>query len=144
MPADTCSELIREGKTDKALQALDYCLKVIPDTNIPFDFPDGSYRMAESYYQLGQTGKADAIIQKLAARSVEYITWYLSMNKYQWPAVANQCMTHLYMLNEENKLMEKYRSPLLNTYRQVFDELYDILSYRDNRGHPTGITNEAD
>lgn len=117
-------ELMKEGKTDKALEVIDHCLKAIPDTSIPFDFPDCSYRFAEYYYQLGQTDKADAIMSKLADKSIEYITWYLSMNNYQWPAVTSNCMTHLYILNEVNKIMEKYNSTLTDRYWAVFDELY--------------------
>lgn len=120
-------ELIKENKNNRALQVLDYCQKVIPDASIPYDFPDGSYRMAESYYQLGEMEKADTVLNKLAEKSVEYSTWYLSMNNYQWQAVANQYMTHLYILNEIIKITEKYGSSLTDVYWPVFEKLYKQL-----------------
>jgi hypothetical protein len=36
-------QLIREGKTDRARQALDYCLKVLPDKSIPYDYISSNF-----------------------------------------------------------------------------------------------------
>lgn len=41
-------QLIREGKKDKALAALDYAEKMIPSTNVPYDWANGSFQMAEA------------------------------------------------------------------------------------------------
>ncbi len=69
--------LINEGKKDKALKALDYCMKVIPATTVPHDYV--SIYLADQYYQLGQTAKGDAIMAAVADSEVENITWFNSL-----------------------------------------------------------------
>ena len=68
-------QLIKEGKKDKALAALDYAEKMIPSSNVPYDCANGAFQMAEAYYQLGQTEKANKIIDELANKSLEYMFW---------------------------------------------------------------------
>ena len=63
-------QLIKEGKKDKALAALDYAEKMIPSSNVPYDWANGAFQMAEAYYQLGQTEKANKIIDELANKSL--------------------------------------------------------------------------
>ena len=78
--AQLITQLIKEGNKDKALAALEYAEKIIPAFNVPYDFQNGALEMAEAYYQLGDTAKADQIIDELANKSVEYLTWYLSLD----------------------------------------------------------------
>ena len=54
-------QLMREGKKDKAKAALDYAEKMIPAYNVPYDWQNGAVQMAEAYYQLGETAKADSV-----------------------------------------------------------------------------------
>lgn len=52
------SQLIKEGKKDKALEVLDYSLKVIPSTTVPHDYiMSSSKEMADDYLALGETEK---------------------------------------------------------------------------------------
>ena len=57
--AQLIEQLMKEGKKDKALAALDYAEKMIPAYNVPYDWQNGAVQMAEAYYQLGETEKAD-------------------------------------------------------------------------------------
>ena len=72
--AQLVQQLMKEGKKDKAKAALDYVEKMVPAVNVPYDFQNGSLQMAEAYYQLGETEKADAIVKALADKAVEYVT----------------------------------------------------------------------
>lgn len=123
-------ELILEGKKDKALNVLNYCLETIPAESLPYDYMNSSQYMAEFFYQLGEQEKADGIISQLAQKSVEYITWYLSMKNHRWHIVSEACMTHLYLLNEEIKIMEKYKSELLDRYGREFEQLYQMFELK--------------
>ena len=38
---------------------------MIPSYNVPYDWANGAFQMAESYYQLGQNEKANKIIESL-------------------------------------------------------------------------------
>ncbi len=69
--------LIKEGKNDKALEALNYCMKVLPSNTVPLDGYVGSY-LATQYYRLGENEKGDAIMEKIAQNTLEYIKWYSS------------------------------------------------------------------
>ena len=68
------------ARKDKAKAALDYAEKMIPAYNVPYDWQNGAVQMAEAYYQLGETAKADEMMKALADKAVEYLTWYLSLD----------------------------------------------------------------
>ena len=72
--AQLVAQLIQEGKKDKALAALNYAEKMIPDYNVPYDWQNGATQMAEAYYQLGKQAQGDEIIKAMANKAVEYIT----------------------------------------------------------------------
>jgi tetratricopeptide (TPR) repeat protein/MFS family permease len=55
--------LILEGKKDSARKALDYCMSVIPDEVSPYDY--FVVGLAECYYKIGDTEKADKICQRI-------------------------------------------------------------------------------
>ena len=110
--AQLIEQLMKEGQKDKALAALDYAEKMIPAYNVPYDWQNGAVQMAEAYYQLGQTEKADKIMDALANKAIEYMTWYLSLDDSQFFVSTREFEYHIALLNEELKLMEKYKSKL--------------------------------
>lgn len=124
--ATLANTLIKEGKPQKALRVLNHCLEVIPHQSLPFDYRNGAITIAGCYYKLGETQKADEVITRLADKSIEYITWYLTMKEHRWYSVAGSCMNHLYVLSEVTKIMEKYNSELLDTYWETFKQLYEL------------------
>ena len=104
-------QLIREGKNDKAKKALDYAEKMIPAYNVPYDWQNGAVQMAEAYYQLGETEKADSIMKALADKAVEYLTWYLSLDEQRFAMSSREIIDYqLPILSSEVKLMQKYNS----------------------------------
>ncbi|MBB4044129.1 tetratricopeptide (TPR) repeat protein [Bacteroides reticulotermitis] len=118
-------QLIREGKKDKALAALDYAEKMIPSTNVPYDWANGSFQMAEAYYQLGKKEKADQIIDALANKSLEYMNWYLSLTDNQLAIAGESFMYNAGLIDAEVRLMEKYKSEELSKrYSPQLERLY--------------------
>lgn len=128
--AQLIEQLIKEGQKDKALAALDYAEKMIPAYNVPYDWQNGAVQMAEAYYQLGQTEKADKIMDALASKAIEYLTWYLSLDDSQFFVSTREFEYHIALLNEELKLMEKYKSKLSENYSAKLDELYNMYVSR--------------
>ena len=119
-------QLIKEGKKDKALAALDYAEKMIPSHNVPYDWANGAFQMAEAYYQLGQNEKANKIIDELANKSLEYMIWYLSLTDYQLSIASENFMYNAGLLDAEVRLMEKYKSEeLAKHYSEQLDQLYN-------------------
>ena len=133
------SQLIREGKTDKALKALDYCEKVIPSTTVPHDYiMSSSKEMADNYIKLGQQEKAASILNHMANNSVEYITWYLSLDDARFASSYENCMRHFYILDDVCKSLAnvkegKEQESAAFHYTQKFEELYKLLENRVGR-----------
>ena len=101
--AQLITQLMKEGKKDKALAALEYAEKMIPAFNVPYDVQNGALEMAEAYYQLGNNTKADQIIDELANKSVEYLTWYLSLDDNHLLMSQREFIMHLSALDMEVK-----------------------------------------
>ena len=128
--AQLIGQLMKEGKKDKALAALDYAEKMIPAVNVPYDYQNGAFQMAEAYYQLGQTAKADKIVDAMANKAVEYMTWYLSMNDNQLAISQQEFAYNLGLLDVEVKLLEQYKSPLAKHYSDLLEKLYNMYVTR--------------
>ena len=87
--------------------------------------------MAEAYYQLGETAKADAIMKALANKAVEYLTWYMSLDENHFAISAREFEYHWAVLDAEVKIMQKYNSKLAEIYEPKVEELYTM--YVDRR-----------
>lgn len=126
-------QLLREGKNEMALQALDYCERMIPAFNVPYDFQNGAFNMAEAYFRLNQRDKADHIIDAIANKAVEYITWYLSMNDARLAVSAREVGYNLSLLEESIRIMEQINSPLTDNYKNQMNALYSMYVERMQR-----------
>lgn len=132
------SQLIKEGKKDKALKALDYCEKVIPSTTVPHDYVmSSSKEMADNYLALGQTQKAEKILNELANNAVEYATWYLSLDDTRFASSYENCMRYFYILDDVCKTLANIKDSKTGKetdsalhYAQKFDQLYKLLEQR--------------
>jgi hypothetical protein len=75
--------LIEEGKKDKAIKALDKCLEVTPQENVPYDAT--LYSIVIGYYQAGATEKANALAKKLFDNYESNINYYYSFDRKSIP-----------------------------------------------------------
>ena len=123
-------QLMREGQKEKAKAALDYAEKMIPAYNVPYDWQNGAVQMAEAYYQLGEMQKADEMMQALADKAVEYLTWYLSLDDERFLLSTREYEYHWALLDAEVKSMKKYDSKLVDIYSPKVDELYELYLTR--------------
>ena len=119
------SQLVKEGEKEKALKALDYAEKKIPAYNVPYDWANGAFQMAEAYYQLRQKEKADKIMDELANKSLEYMIWYLSMSDAQLAIAGENFVYNASLLDAYIRLLQKYDSEeLAKHYSMQLDTLY--------------------
>ena len=143
------TQLIKEGKKDKALKALDYCSEVIPSTTVPHDYiMSSSKEMADDYLALGEKEKGEAILNDLANKSVEYITWYLSLDDQRLQGSYEDCLRNFYILDEINKSLaranaaggvqgegeQQKKSDMASHYAKKFEELYEVFNKRVGGG----------
>ena len=148
MFVQVASQLIKEGKNEKALKALDYAQQVIPSKNVAHDYVmSSSKEMAEDYIALGEYAKAETILDELANRAVEYITWYMSMDDDRLALSYENCLRNFYILDEINKSFDRIAekkqgqaegemsasSEMADHYAQKFEELYDMFNVRIGR-----------
>ena len=148
MFVQVASQLIKEGKYEKALKALDYCQQVIPSKNVAHDYiMSSSKEMADDYIALGEYAKAESILDELANKAVEYITWYMSLDDERLALSYENCVRNIYILDEINKSFDKIAqkkqgqtegemstsSEMADHYAQKFEELYDMFNVRIGR-----------
>ncbi|MDR3652044.1 MAG: DUF2723 domain-containing protein [Paludibacter sp.] len=92
------SALIDKGDTVRAKKALDYCAKVIPGTTVRYDY--FSTRLAISYYRVHEYAKGNAIMDAVAKDCVEYLDWFLTLDKNQMNNSANEISQNFSILYE--------------------------------------------
>jgi len=110
--------LAAEGKTDKAIEALDYGTKVLPDYNVPYDFYS-TYEIGNLYYKLGEVDKAKKIYDILVNSSLKTLKWFSKLSPQQYVGVMDEARRELYYLQN-----------LLKDYKQINPGAYDA-SYND-------------
>ena len=128
--ADMVSALLKEGKNDKALKALNYCEKVIPAYNVEYDFQNGALQIADSYYKLGKKANAERIINAMAKKSIQYLKWYLSMNDSQIATAAGQIQYNLVIINEIDKVLQKDDPKLSKALNMQMNIIYALYAQR--------------
>ena len=132
------SQLIKEGKNDKALEVLDYCQKVIPSTTVRHDYIySSSKEMADDYITLGKPEKAEEILEELAKDATEYCRWYLSLDDARFASSYENCVRYFYILDDVCKTMNEIKEPQTGEvsprglhYHQTFEQLYKQLEGR--------------
>ncbi len=92
--------LMDEGKTGKALKALEKCESEIPEYNVPHEAFSGSMEMATAYMQLGKIDKAEHIIKALTKRSEEYVDWYLSLSDRDFRVAYKECYAEIITIGD--------------------------------------------
>ncbi len=136
------SQLIKEGKKDKAAEVLEYCEKVIPSTTVPHDYIySSSKEMSDNFIKLGKAEKAEDILKQLAETSSQYVAWYLSLDDMRFITSYENCMRHMYCLDEVCKSLENIKDgktgEICETgviYAKKFNELYKLLETRVGQG----------
>ena len=135
------TQLIKEGKKEQALKALNYCKQVIPASNVPHDYiMSSSKEMAMNFAALGEYKKAEDILNQMANNAVEYLTWYLSLDDTRLASSYENCMRYFYILDDVCKSLSELKPQsgeqqnetfdAASHYTKKFNELYDMLGAR--------------
>ena len=126
------NQLMKEGKNDEALKALQYCDKVIPASSVPYDFQNSALDMAKAYLKLGQAEAGNSILKAMADKSFAYIGWYLGMENMRLAGYAQDCILHFYLLDDIVKSLQqqKEKPAFADEYIKKFETLYGQFSQR--------------
>lgn len=116
MFASLVDALVKEGKKDKALKALDYSLKVIPKTAVSHS--DGiSVNMGLSYFEIDQPGKGIALLNEVADNALATLRWHKNLTPNQFRTVGNDNreqkrllynVLSIYNTHGQKKLLDQY------------------------------------
>ena len=115
--------LIDEGDSIRAKKALDYCLQVIPDYNVPHDFYS-SGELANSYNRIGEVEKAAELYKTLAELSLKNLNWYSRLTDRHYVSVVNDVRRDLYQLQFILAFFHTYDSKLYEQYVSEYEQYY--------------------
>ena len=131
--ATLASELLREGKQEKAIKVLEKAEKEIPPYNVPHSYSSGSITLAYVWSKVGNREKAREIAQAIAAQSEEYNEWYLVQpegimrsNTSIWLQYLNQMEYALDILND-NGYDEKEANASMNRFEHYFQSFLKLV-----------------
>lgn len=118
--------LINEGKDDKALAALDYCLKVIPANTVPMGGESVSF--ADAYFAIDQPEKAEAVIKIILDRSEQSLNWFHRLKPDQMAGSTSDIRSNfdnllrIAMVYQQHGDMAKYKALIekLQGYAQLY------------------------
>lgn len=111
MFGDLVVQLIAEGKNDKALTALDLIMEKIPGWQVTHDLT--SVSLAQSYLDLGEKAKGEALLTEILDNSAGYLNWYKDLTSGQLRSVGNDYQKHLYIVHTIHEMSVSYGLPEL-------------------------------
>ena len=125
--ARVAKQLIREGKTEEALKALDKGLEVLPSPKIRYTDAN-TYPFIEAYYGLGEMEKGDKLMTDYANVLIEYLEYYLLFDGYKANLVANEIRDKMDSLSELYYLAAFAKR---NDLIEWFNKYYRTFGYTD-------------
>jgi len=126
MFAQLIGALIAKNDKNRALKALDYCMKVIPGNTVRHGY--SSTQLADYYYKLGQFEKGNTIMDGIANDCVQNLNWYTSLSSSQQNTVSNRIGHNMAVLNQvlricdeakQKKLLDKYLPTFMKYSQRV-------------------------
>ncbi len=129
--AHLINTLIKEGKKDKALKALEKCDTEIPDYNVPYKVDNGGLEIADAFIACGKVEKGVSILDKIEKNSREYIRYYASLNNFRFSSAWRDCRSEIYALLEVQRSLEslgKTNDKNAKTYAERASKLLPFIN----------------
>ena len=122
--------LIEEGKTEKALNALNLCMEKIPSSIVPMTEENFTF-FGQYYFKLGQPEKAIALLSEMGDSSIEMLDWYFNLKPSHFLSVGQSLLSNIRTLHYVSAILkENNQADLSAKYRQeleVFANAYDAI-----------------
>ncbi len=133
--AQLALNLIKEGKNDKALKALQKAEKEIPNTNVPMNYMSGGNDYARAYALLGQKKKALEVINDVWKNCEQYARYYLSLQGYRFEAAQHDCMIQFSVMSQLSEITEMVDKKLAEKQGKQIDQLYETYLSKGGQGY---------
>ncbi len=114
--------LIKEGKKDKAEQVLDHCVKVLPPSNVKYDY--SALSLAMGYLNIDKKDKAVEIFEAVAKYSMGNLNWYFRLNPNQFRSVFGSVEQDLLVMREVLSAYQQIDPKLTEKYLKEFNVYY--------------------
>lgn len=124
--------LLDEGKTQQAIEVMDYCLKYLPENKFPYN--QYVIPFMEHYYRAGATEKANYIAEKLIANCKADLDYFYTFTGHKSYMVLDEKQTALGILHQVARVTEINKNTDLKQQAQaIFDEYYPKFDAEMNR-----------
>ena len=125
------SELIEEGKNDKAAKLLAMMDKEFPYyNNIQMTYYNGGIDLIEAYGKLGNKKKMIEVADRMWKNSQQYMNFYLSLPQNKFMNTQEDCLRNIYMLNLVVHAVENYDSEWSAKHLQMLKNLTNSYQQR--------------
>ena len=124
------TQLLREGKKEKAENLLKRAEQVLPPTTLPHTFAGGSLDLARAWIQVDNKKQAETIALPVAQNACEYIDWYLSLSDSKLEREEQECMYYLYQLHRASEVLREATSSQAAGMVQKLDFYNKVLQGR--------------
>ena len=101
------TQLMAEGKTEKARQVAERADEAIPEKTVPHNYQSGSLELAQVWLSLGDKAKATHLADAVARNASEYCAWYTSLSDKQLKQNADECYYYLIQLSNALKVLDQ-------------------------------------
>ena len=128
--AQLITQLLREGKRDRALAALEKVEAVIPETTVPHNYQSGSMELARVWQQMGQSDRACHIAGAIASTAAEYCHWYVGLPSSRFVAAQDNCFYYLTQLRQATEMLTQLGDSSASTYAAQLEDFYTTLESR--------------
>ncbi|MDE5561489.1 MAG: DUF2723 domain-containing protein [Bacteroidaceae bacterium] len=127
--ATLAMQLMREGKTQKALNVVRYAEEVIPAKTVLHCYMSGSIDLARVWLMQGYKKEAEDIAMSVAVNSCEYLDWYAGLDPRAQKSCSHDILYNVYQLSTSLDILTDAESEQakelqeqLNTYQMMFAE----------------------
>jgi hypothetical protein len=126
-------ELIQKGQEDKALNALNYCMKQIPGNTVPHDYI--SISLAQDYYYVGEPEQGAALATVILDGALDKLRWFFgpdNLSPSQFRSILSDVQHNLAVVGQTldvlksvdaDDVIEKYE-PAYEHYYQAYSRLF--------------------
>lgn len=119
------NQLLEEGDTLRAVEALDKAIYLMPETNVPYNF--FIIPVAESYYRAKTFEKGDAILYRYLEILEENLKFYFAFRGKQARVVNDEREQALGLTNRIMQIAQQHeRTELYDYANSLFQEYYEI------------------
>ena len=119
--------LLAEGKIDSARNVLDRSIEVLPNNRVPYNF--FSIPVAESYYRINDTEKANDIVKQLSDILLDELGYYLNLEPRYSSSLDYEKRLNLHMLQELIRITGEYnQEDISKDLEEKFQQLVVLYS----------------